>query len=177
MDNRISSKQKNKDKAKRDHIASVIFLVIAGIGILATIFYDGEVCNSLFTSDRIIDMNTGKVVKEDVILDAAISEEPNISYPGYEKLIFMADSKKQEVYLTNPKDNTCYFMISIILEDGTVIWQSDGLMPGNAYDRISLRKILEEGIYDNAVLQYESYSLKDGRKLNGSSINLIIEVN
>lgn len=121
-------------------------------------------------------MDTKKVVEEVMKLNPDITENPNISYPGYGELAFKADKKKQDIYLHNPKENTCYFQMSLILSDGRTIWQSEYLEPGNAFNRIELNEALPKGIYENAVLQYDSYSIKDGRQLNGSSIKLTLEV-
>lgn len=170
MRNRASPKNK-KDQAKRDTITSIVFLSLVVIGILIAFFYSSGVFHNLSGGDRKINMDTGKVVKEVAGLDPGITENPNISYPGYGEIRLKADTEKQDVYLYNPKDNTCYFRMSIILEDGRVIWQSDNLEPGNAFDRIELSEVLGKGTYGNAVLKYDSYSIKDGRQLNGSSIN------
>ncbi len=45
-----------------------------------------------------------------------ITENPNISIPGYESLNFIAGSSKQSVDFYNPEENTCYFKISLLLK-------------------------------------------------------------
>lgn len=176
MKNRASPNNK-KDQAKRDTITSIVFLSLVVIGILIAILYNSGVFSNLSSGDRKINMETKKVVEGVMELDPNITENPNISYPGYGDLAFKADKKKQDIYLQNPKENTCYFQMSLILSDGRTIWQSGYLEPGNAFDRIELSEALEKGTYENVVLQYDSYSIKDGHKLNGSSINLTIKVN
>lgn len=176
MRNRASPKNK-KDQAKRDTITSIVFLSLVVIGILIAILYSSGVFSNLSSGDRKINMDTKEVVEGVMELKPEIAENPDISYPGYGELVFKANRRTQDIYLHNPKENTCYFEISIILEDGRTIWTSDYLEPGNAFDRIKLSEALEKGAYENAVLQYDSYSITDGRKLNGSSINLTIKVN
>lgn len=176
MRNRASPKNK-KDQAKRDTITSIIFLSLVVIGILVTVLYSSGVFSNLSAGDRKINMNTKKVVEGVMELSPDITENPNISYPGYGELSFKANKKKQDIYIHNPKENTCYFQMSLILSDGRMIWQSEYLEPGNAFNRIELSEALSKGTYENAVLQYDSYSITDGRPLNGSSINLTIKVN
>lgn len=176
MSNRAAPKNK-KDQAKRDTITSIVFLSLVVIGIVIAIIYNSDVFRSISSDDRKINMDTGQVVKGTAGLTPDITENPNISYPGYGEISLKADTREQEVYLHNPKENTCYFQMSLILSDGRTIWQSEYLEPGNAFNRIKISKALEKGIYENAVLQYDSYSITDGRALNGSSINLTIKVN
>lgn len=175
MSNRASPENK-KEQAKRDTIEGIVFLSLVVIGILIAILYNGGVFNNLSSGDRKINIDTGKVVTGVSELSPDITENPDISYPGYGELSFKADKKKQESYLHNPKENTCYFKMSLILSDGMTIWQSEYLEPGNAFNRIELSEALSKGTYENAVLQYDSYSIKDGRKLNGSTIKLTIDV-
>lgn len=176
MRNWASPKNK-KDQAKRDTIISIVFLSLVVIGILIAILYSSGVFRNLSSGDRKINMDTKEVVESVMELNPDITENPNISYPGYGELTFKANKKKQDIYLQNPKENTCYFQMNLILSDGRTIWQSEYLEPGNAFNRIVLSEALEKGIYENAVLQYDSYSITDGRQLNGSSINLTINVN
>lgn len=175
MGSRESPKNKNV-QAKRDTIGSIVFLSLVVIGIIAAIIYNSGLFGNLLSGDRKINTATGKVVRGVADLEPDIIENPDIAYPGYGDLKFKADKKKQDIYLHNPKENTCYFQMSMILSDGRTIWQSDYLEPGYAFDRIELGEALEKGTYENTVLQYDSFSIKDGRQLNGSSIVLTIKV-
>ena len=103
-----------------------------------------------------------------------IEESPSIAIPGYDTLSFKAGKKTQEVTLHNPKENTCYFKMSLILEDGTTIWTSDLLEPGKAFTKIKLDKSLAKGTYSNVKLRYACYSLKDQSQLNGAEIKVTI---
>lgn len=130
-----------------------------------------------------------------------IVENPNISIPGYESLDFMAGKKKQSVNFYNPEENTCYFRISLVLEQGngaetgnasgeapgneqgaagsaeseTVLWTSELIEPGEQVKSIELVQALESGEYP-ALLKYECFSLKDQTPLNGSNIALTLRV-
>lgn len=86
------------------------------------------------------------------------SAQGSIAVPGTEKMIFKADQKKQEVNLYNPGKNNCYFRISILLEDETLLFQSGLISPGKGLYDIELKKALLEGEYPNSILRYECFS-------------------
>lgn len=98
--------------------------------------------------------------------------------PGFESLTLKADTKQQDAVLFNPSENTCLFRISLILEDGTVLWTSKEVKPGKNSDPIRLSQPLEAGRYPNTVLKYECFAM-DGNKtpLNGAEIKLTLRVN
>lgn len=117
-----------------------------------------------------------------------IVENPNIAIPGYESLDFKAGKKKQSVNFYNPEENTCYFRISLVLKenggsetgsegdaDEDILWTSDLVKPGEEVKSIKLDKELDSGDYP-AILKYECFSLKDETPLNGSNVELILEV-
>lgn len=101
----------------------------------------------------------------------------SISIPGYESITLEADKTQQTVGLPNPAKNTCYFQISLILEDGTLLWQSDLVKPGEISDPIKLDKPLEAGSYPNTTMKYDCYTM-DGSMtpLNGAATKLTLRV-
>lgn len=100
-----------------------------------------------------------------------------ISIPGYEGISLVADSKQQTLGFPNPEKNTCYFQISLFLDDGTLLWQSDLVEPGKVSDPILLTQELAAGTYTNAVLKYDCYTM-DGSMtpLNGATTKLSLWV-
>ena len=113
------------------------------------------------------------------IQDASTVEKNDnpISIPGYEGISLVADTKQQSVGLPNPAQNTCYFQITLLLEDGTNLWQSKLIEPGKVSDPIKLVDALPKGTYPNAILQYDCYSM-DGNMtaLNGAETKLTLWV-
>ena len=106
-----------------------------------------------------------------------VKNEGSISIPGYEMLELKADSKKQPFSLSNPPQNTCYFEISLYLEDGTLLWQSELIEPGEASKPLVLTKELAKGYYSNAVLHYACFDMdKDRTPLNGAETKLTLWV-
>lgn len=118
-----------------------------------------------------------------------IEMNPNISIPGYESLEFKAGKEKQSVDFYNPDENTCFFRISLVVKDETdtangeegnageetVLWTSDFIEPGEHVKSIKLSKELESGEY-TATLKYECFRLQDKTPLNGSNIELTLNV-
>ena len=101
----------------------------------------------------------------------------SIAIPGYEGINLKADSKEQEIGFPNPAQNTCYFQISLILEDGTTLWQSELVKPGEISESITLNEPLAAGVYPNSLLKFDCYTM-DGsmRSLNGAATKMTIHV-
>lgn len=107
-----------------------------------------------------------------------IEKNPNsIAIPGYEMLELKANSKEQSLCLPNPPQNCCYFQISLYLEDGTFLWQSEFIEPGKTSNPIVLSKTLEKGLYPNTVLRYSCYRMDENLSpLNGAETKLTLWV-
>lgn len=103
--------------------------------------------------------------------------ENSISIPGYEGISLKADSQQQTVGLPNPSQNTCYFQITLSLEDGTELWQSQLVEPGDVSEPMKLSQALPAGTYPNAVLHFSCYTM-DGSmtQLNGADTKLTLWV-
>ena len=100
-----------------------------------------------------------------------------IAIPGFDSLNFKAGVTEQAVSLYNPNQNTCYFKMSLILADGTKLWESKLVEPGQAFYKITLNQPLSVGTYENAVLKYECFSNSDGSGvLNGSENKFTLNV-
>lgn len=114
------------------------------------------------------------------ILDNSATGNKNadsIAIPGYEALEFKAERKDQIVCLPNPAQNTCFFQISLFLEDGTLIWKSEMIAPGTNSKPIVLNKELEKGTYPKAVLHYSCFEMdKELTPLNGAEIKVTLRV-
>ena len=103
--------------------------------------------------------------------------ENSISIPGFELLELKADTTKQTISLSNPPQNTCYFRITLRMEDGTVLWVSDYIKPGKKSKPITLEMPLSAGTYSGAVLQYECFRMDKNRTpLNGAETKLTLLV-
>lgn len=109
--------------------------------------------------------------------DSVEKRTDSIAIPGYEGISLKANSKEQEIGFPNPAQNTCYFQISLMLEDGTMLWRSELVAPGEVSDPITLEEPLEAGVYPNALLKFDCYTM-DGamRALNGAATKMTLHV-
>ena len=79
--------------------------------------------------------------------------------------------------LYNPEVNGCYFVMSLLLPDGTEIWKSKMIAPGKGLYEITLSQTVSAGTYENSILKYECYKMDDSLTLlNGSEVKLTLEV-
>ena len=108
----------------------------------------------------------------------ALEKNPDsIAIPGYEMLELKAGTKKQALRLPNPPQNCCYFKIALLLEDGTLLWESNLIKPGSTSKPIVLSKALAKGTYPNAILRYSCYRMDDVcSPLNGAETKLTLWV-
>ncbi|MCD7957109.1 MAG: tRNA (uracil-5-)-methyltransferase [Lachnospiraceae bacterium] len=103
--------------------------------------------------------------------------EDTIDIPGYGSITLKAGETEQSVNFYNPEQNTCYFRMTLLLSNGTQLWQSGLIEPGQGLYEITLEQTLEAGEYEEAVLKYECFAMDDDRTpLNGSEIKLTLNV-
>jgi hypothetical protein len=101
-----------------------------------------------------------------------------IAIPGYKSISLKANQKEQAVSLVNPAQNSCYFVISLLLPDGTEIYKSKMIPPSKGLYNITLNRELAAGTYAKAILKYECYKMDDNlTKLNSANVEVILEVN
>ncbi len=100
-----------------------------------------------------------------------------IDLPGYGVLNFKADTLEQEMRFPNPPQNFCYIRVSLILEDGTILWTSELIEPGQSSDPVVFSTPLAKGEYKDAVLKYECFLMNEKRTpMNGATVNLTLKV-
>lgn len=108
--------------------------------------------------------------------EMVIQNNPDsIAIPGYELLEFDADSRIQNLCLSNPTQNVCFFQISLYLEE-MLLWKSDLIEPGKTSEPILLTQVLKKGTYTNAVLKYECYQMDGKTPLNGAETKITLWV-
>lgn len=183
----MENKEKKEAKSKgfvawlETMASNKLVKVVLGILLLALTLVIGLYIGGYFNKPKTDDSDkmkvAGSVSKYAEDQDYSnIEEADSIAIPGYDTFKFKAGQTYQEITLHNPEENTCYFKMSIILEDGTVIWTSDLLEPGMAFTSIELVKPLDKGTYNDVKLKYDCYSLKTLAELNGAEIKISIEV-
>lgn len=153
---------------KRDRSSKIVGILVTIFLLLSAAFaYELVALNRMSASREESAEETQKVEK--LIKQIAI--------PGYEAIHLQADTTKQTLAFRNPEENNCYFLITLELEDGTVLWQSDLVEPGKISKPVVLNQPLAVGTYSNAVLRYACFSFDSDKKpLNGAETKLAIFV-
>ena len=101
----------------------------------------------------------------------------NTHLPAYGGLTFTAGTKEQDDVLQNPGENTCLLRISLILADGTTVYQSELVKPGYYTKPITLIAPMERGIYRDVTMLYECFTDDEAQTpLNGATTKLDITV-
>lgn len=101
----------------------------------------------------------------------------SIDLPGYEWIPLTSGKQEQEQTFPNPPQNFCWIRVSLLLEDGTVLWTSELVAPGESTAPVVLSQTLEPGEYKNAVLKYECFRMDDDLSpLNGGEVHLTLKV-
>lgn len=98
------------------------------------------------------------------------TESDKISIPGFESWTIDANKTKASASFYNPENNSCYFVISVVLDDtGEKIYESKYLKPGQHLYEVELAKPLKAGRY-KATLHYSTYSTTDLSPMNGADV-------
>lgn len=101
-------------------------------------------------------------------LDGPEESEEKILIPGYSGAQMNAGDTQLKLSIGNPKENTCYLKATLLLEDGTILYESGFLEPGKGVQKVGLEHALEPGIYQ-ALVRYQGYTMEDEPKELNSS--------
>lgn len=150
-----------RDKRKR---LGIILTIAGATALLLTLFF------IFFGSKLILNPEHEFEPEQSVVQSLQQLDFDSISIPGKESMKIQAEEKSVSVDLYNPEDNKCYFEISILLEDGTELYKSKLVKPGQNIYKINLNKELAKGTY-NATIHYSTYTM-DGNytPLNGANV-------
>lgn len=77
------------------------------------------------------------------------------------------------ISLENPKGNPCYFTFSIVLSDGTVLYESKQVPPGNCISSVTINQPLDEGEY-TAELVIHTNDTRTGAPMNSAKSKITI---
>ena len=154
-----------RDKRKR---LGIILTIAGATAMLVTLFF------IFFGSKLILNPEHEFEPEQSVVQSSQQLDFDSISIPGKDSIKIQANAKSVSVDLYNPKDNKCYFEISILLEDGTELYKSKLVKPGQNIYKINLNKELEKDTY-NATIHYSTYTM-DGNytPLNGANVPIKI---
>ena len=71
--------------------------------------------------------------------------------------VVIKDKQLQNFEIFNSKENSNFLQVIIVLGDGTDVYQSEFVDPGNMIQKISIDYPLKKGTYENAVFVYRIY--------------------
>ena len=129
---------------------------------------------SLMTYNDKVSKSNEKIATLDFIPNTA--ETRTITIPATSGLNFKAGQTLQCVDLYNPKENNCYFKISIYLSDNTLLWQSNYLKPSEEINEINISQALQKGTYKNCLMIYDCFAITDENRLNSGEVKIEINV-
>ena len=93
-----------------------------------------------------------------------ISDSPSVILGATSGYVMQSHSLRQDIEFSNNAKNPCALKAAIYLADGTLLYESRCLMPGETVANITLTTELNEGLYQNALLLYTMYSLEKPHK-------------
>lgn len=165
----MESKKKNRSTVNL--ILAIVILLLLTVNVIL-------IGGLLKQSDTTPAAAPGTVIAAQVPEETEVVKvEDRIAIPGYESVALTAGTLEQTVCFSNPAQNCCYFQISLYLEDGTLLWKSEDVAPGENSEPVVLTQTLEAGTYKNALLKYECFTMdKDHTQLNGAQTKLMLQV-
>ena len=160
----VGSEQKIKRKVNGKNILLILLSVVTVVSL--TVAFWALKAGRTPTNPRVSEQTTDTVEK---LTDG-------IDLPGYVCFNLKADTKKQKLTIPNPPQNFCQIRISLILEDGNVIWTSELVKPGEETSPVVLNEALAKGEY-GATIKYECFRMDEAMTpLNGAEANVRLKV-
>ena len=100
----------------------------------------------------------------------------SISILGFSELHMKSGELNQSFDFRNPNTNDCYMDITLLLSDGTKLFEIKRIEPGYGIKEVQLNDVLENGDYLNCCFNVQCFSLKDDTQLNGASMSVDLYV-
>ncbi len=92
--------------------------------------------------------------------DERSDQKKGTMIPGYSSATMNEGDTSLKLSVGNPKENTVGFFATVKLADGTVLYTSPLLKPGQGLEEIPLNKSLSKGTY-NAIVFYQCVLLDE----------------
>ena len=168
----------DKNRSKKGSQKKVIIIAAAVVLLIAAVVSVLYLCG-VFTPK--IEPSNGVVGKITDDWDPGV-EEPSdaksgTQIPGYSSAEMKAGDTALTLSIGNPKENKVGFFASLVLEDGTVLYESPLLEPGQGLTEVPLSQTLEKGVY-NAKVVYQCVALDEAHMpLNSAESGFTLIVN
>lgn len=160
-------------------------LLFGSIILTAVLIFGGIFVGSVLSSDsgkspEVAASETATIpsaeAENDPVIFGDASTSDGITIPGFSSVVFSAGNAEQNLKLYNPEQNSCYFIISLLLPDGTEIYKSGMIKPGETIEKITLSEPIKAGSYDGSIVRYDCYDSGTLKQLNGANTKFNLEV-
>lgn len=167
----------SKDKSKKRLLVIITVLLIV---VVALVVFIAVMLRK--PSNKKNEASKGVVGRISDGWDTGLEDEPQspskgIQIPGYATAVMKEGDMSLHLSIGNPKENECGFYATLKLADGTILYESDLLRPGQGLTEVPLNKTLDSGEY-TALVYYRCVTLDEEQSpLNSaeSEFKLIVE--
>ena len=170
---------------RRDKMNIIVLLVCTAAVALASVFIGYSFGSASTAASAPTTASVPLQIVPSVSTPAPAQETPQtatrgategyISIPGFERLTANGQTLHAAV-VSNSAGNGCYFVVSFILPDGSEVYRSSYLAPGQSLGDVELSTPLAAGTYPGVTARYSCYAIDDMRQLNGADIAFTLEV-
>jgi len=172
-------------KTRRNNLNIIIIVICAAVVVTAAMLA-GYAFGVSRSPDNMDSVAAAAYVEPELLPEPMVPEytieiiEPpvtsgTIAVPGFERLTVRGQTLFAD-NISNPARNDCYFIVVISLADGTEIFRSGILAPGQSVGTVELAHTLTPGIYEGVIARYSAYDRENLQPLNGADINFTLEV-
>ena len=173
----METKNSSENSKNKKFIIVLVCLVAVLIVVIGVLLWQKSKPDSKQDSSESVQTTTQSTQSDGGGL--VVPDRPEmLDITAYETIKLKADTLEQSVRLDNPLENNCWLVITLSLEDGTELWRSEELQPGQVVRSITLNKALPAGKYENAVLGYKHWTYDDKKEpLNGAEtvVKLVVQ--
>lgn len=164
----IITKKKSRIAARAILIVLVLaFLALAAAVLVSPVRYRNEDRQNNFTFPEIVGNGSDGFVAHN---------KASATIPATDGIELTSGTVEQSLCMSNPDNNPCIFVISLYLGDGTLLFTTEPLYPGETSEPVLLRQSLNSGVYKNATLVYDCYS-SDGNMAPLTRCEIAVEIN
>lgn len=164
----IITKKKSRIAARVILIVLILaFLALAAAVLISPVRYRNEDQQNNFTFPEIVGNGSDGFVAHN---------KASATIPATDGIELTSGTVEQSLCMSNPDNNPCIFVISLYLGDGTLLFTTEPLYPGETSEPVLLRQSLNSGVYKNATLVYDCYSA-DGNMAPLTRCEIAVEIN
>lgn len=162
------------EKSKKNTVIIIVAVIAIIAGVVAALYLCGVFTPKTEPANGVVGQITDNW---DPGIEQPSSAKSGTQIPGYSTAEMNAGDTSLKISIGNPRDNKVGFFASLELEDGTVLYESELLKPGQGLTEIPLTKTLDKGNY-NAKVVYRCVALDENHTpLNSAESGFTLIVN